>query len=326
VDVSAGDRASVPVVGTIGEGLLEVGVDPALAAEHLGRGYGGDAANVAVMAARLGAHARLLTRVGDDAAGRLLLDFWRRNSVDVRSVDVDAGAATGLYLNERGENGDHRFSYHRTGSAASRLSAADADSGFVDGLDALHVTGITLAISPSAAETAERAVERARAAGAMISFAVNLRPQLAPDRPRIAALARNADILFMSVEDAEGLLGQSSPERIIAALGSRARETVITRGAGPALLVTGDGDHRLQPPRVAVVDTAGAGDALAGAYLASRLAGADPREALAHGVAAGALSCRGAGCAGSYPSRSDVLAAAAALVDGGRRAHGGHRP
>jgi sugar/nucleoside kinase (ribokinase family) len=51
------------------------------------------------------------------------------------------------------------------------------------------------------------------------------------------------------------------------------------------------------------------GDALAGAYLASRLAGAGPREALHKGVTAASLSCPRTGCARGYPSAAEVEAA-----------------
>jgi 2-dehydro-3-deoxygluconokinase len=309
------DGASAPpvLVGTLGEGLLEVGVFPALPKQYLGRGYGGDAANVAVMSARLGARARLMTRLGDDAAGRLLLDFWRSAGVDTGSVAVDPGASTGLYLNDR-HDGGHTFSYHRVGSAASRLSPGDLAVIAVEELDVLHVTGITLAISPSAAATVELAVERARAAGVVVSFSVNFRPQLDPDRRRLAELARTADVLFVSDDDAEALFGVRAPDELLEALGPRNGDTIVTRGAEPAMAFTGAGVVELAPPRVDVVDTAGAGDALAGAYLTARLRGAGPRAALATGVAAATLSCTRSGCARSYPDADAVDAAAALLA------------
>jgi 2-dehydro-3-deoxygluconokinase len=306
-------RERAAVVGALGEGLLEVGLDPTLADDCLGRGFGGDAANVAVMAARLGARARLLTRVGDDAAGRLLLGFWRTAGVDLSTVGVDPDAPTGLYVNERDELGAHSFSYHRTGSAASLLARRHAARRFLRGLDVLHVTGVTLAISASAAEAAEVAAERARAAGVPVSFAVNYRAQLKPDRERLAAFARAADIVFLSVEDARALLGVERVDQVAAALANPAAEIVMTHGPGPATVLAGRELHTLAPPPVAVVDTAGAGDAVAGAYLAIRFGGGAPRAALAHGVVAGALSCRGSGCARSYPTGAEESAALHAL-------------
>ena len=87
---------------------------------------------------------------------------------------------------------------------------------------------------------------------------------------------------------------------------------MLTHGPDAGTLLVGDELHTVAPPPVEVLDTAGAGDAVAGAYLATRFAGADPRTALAHGVVAAALSCRGEGCARSYPSGEEVRATLAA--------------
>ncbi|MDR9370652.1 sugar kinase, partial [Conexibacter sp. JD483] len=306
-------RAGPACIATLGEGLLEVGVHPRLGEDVLARGYGGDAANVAVMAARLGARARLLSRVGDDAAGRLLLGFWRGAGVALDEVAVDGDAPTGLYVNEVDEAGRHQFSFHRSGSAASLLAPADVRASWFAGLDVLHVSGIGLSISDSAAATVEQAVAQARAAGAAISFTVNFRPQLRPDRERLLALARRADVVFVSAEDGRALVGESDPEPLVAALGAPAAEIVVTQGEQPAWLFA-DGDAlSLAPPPVLLVDAAGAGDALAGAYLARRFAGAAPAAALAAGVAASALSCQASGCALGYPQADEVAAATARL-------------
>lgn len=309
-------RDGTATVGTLGEGLLEVGVHPELSDELLARGYGGDAANAAVMAARMGAEARLLSRVGGDAAGRLLLEFWERSGVDVRGVDIDPEGVTGIYINEVDGDGQHAFSYHRAGTAASRMAVGAFDDHGLRGLDVLHVTGIGLSISDAAATTSEQAVAAARADGAAISFGANFRPQLNPDRARLVAAARSADLVFLSVEDARFLLGTDDPSAIVAALGPSVAEVILTQGAEPAWLFAGGEILRVAPPAITLADAAGAGDALAGAYLSRRFAGGGPLESLTTGVAAGALSCRDGGCARTYPSATEVTAAVAALGAG----------
>lgn len=300
-------------IATLGEGLLEVGVHPNLGEDVLARGYGGDAANVAVMAARLGATTRLLSRVGDDAAGRLLLDFWRRSGVDLEHVTRDRDAPTGLYVNEVDDAGRHQFSFHRAGSAASQLAPADVRDEWFAQLDVLHTTGIGLSISDTAADAVELVVERARAAGAAISFTVNFRPQLRPDRARLTALARRADVLFLSIEDGRALLGADDVHEMVAALDVPGAEVIVTQGEEPAWLFAGGEAHSVAPPPVLLVDAAGAGDALAGTYLARRFSGTAPAVALAAGVAASALSCQASGCALGYPTAAEVDAAIARL-------------
>lgn len=213
-------------------------------------------------------------------------------------------------------DGSHAFSYHRTGSAASRLSPASVDAVALDGLDVLHVTGVTLAISEAAAAASEIAVAAVRAAGGKVSFAVNHRAQLAPDGDRLLAMARAADLVFLSVEDARALLGLDDAREIVAALGPGPGEVIVTDGPDPAWLFVDGEVRRVAPPEIVLIDAAGAGDALAGAYLARRFSGAAPLEALTAGVVAGALSCRARGCARTYPAAAEVDAALARLTSG----------
>ena len=289
------------MIGTVGEGLFEVGLDPG-GDGRLRRGYGGDAANTAVMAARLGCAARVCTRVGADAVGRALVSFWHAAGVDTSWVVVDDDAPTGIYVNESG-----RFDYHRRGSAGSRLHVDDVGRSFLEGLDVLHTTGVTLAISSSAAEASCDASRRAREGGIATSFAVNHRPALGGDVETLLAEARRSDVVFLSDDEARRLLGVE-PVDAARALEGTAREAIVTLGVDGALIWAGGGGEptRVAAPTVDVVDAAGAGDALAGAYLASRIGGMSAAESLARGVAAASLSCRSFGCALSYPDREAV--------------------
>ncbi len=294
-----------PALGTVGEGLAELGLEPAPDGA-VTLGFGGDAANAAVMAARMGAEARIAGRVGDDALGRRLLAFWASSGIDVGHVLVDPDAPTGIYVNERGAEGLHRFDYHRRGSAGSLLAPGDVDPSFLDELGVLHLTGITLAVSPSSCETALELVERARARGIRVALAVNHRPRLGGDVAALRDAAHLADVIFVSEEEADTVFGSGDASSLAGALG--ADELVLTRGDKGAVLAAAGESFEAPAPVVASVDPAGAGDALAGAYLAARLAGEPPPRALRVGVAAAALSCRARGCALSYPSRAEVLA------------------
>lgn len=287
----------------MGEGLVELGLESPPDRDVV-LGFGGDGPNAAVMAALLGASARIGGRVGDDALGRRLLAFWAEAGVDVEHVRVDAGAPTGLYVNQRGAEGLHRFDYHRRASAGSQLAPGDLGQGFLEGLGIVHVTGITLAVSGSSRDAALEVTERARASGATVSLAVNHRPALGGDVDLLRRVAQGADIVFTSAEEAGAVFGDDDPEAV--ASGLAGRELVVSRGAEGASVVADGTSHDVAALPVEVVDAAGAGDALAGAYLAARLGGAEPGAALRHGVVAAGLSCRARGCALSYPSRDEV--------------------
>lgn len=298
------------VLGAIGEGLAEISLSRD--ASEVSLGWGGDAANVCVMAARLGVPARLLGRVGRDAFGRGMTAFWRSNGVDVRWILEDAVGPTGMYLNEPADDETHRFVYHRHASAGSRLTPHDLGDSFIDGLGVLVVTGVTLAVSRSSATAAQVATASARAHGTRIACVLNHRPALGGDLGELAELAVSSDILIASREDLVHVFGSAEPAAI-RAHSSRLLEFVVTAGAETAVVTTcGRAFTQAVPPALAR-NAAGAGDALAGAYLAARLRGETPASSLAWGVAAATLSVGREGCATAYPTAIETAALLAVM-------------
>jgi 2-dehydro-3-deoxygluconokinase len=291
------EASELRALGAIGEGLVELTVGPGR--REVAMGFGGDAANVAVMAARLGAPVRLAGRAGADAMGDRLVGFWREQGIDVSGIRRDAAAPTGVYANEPGPEG-HRFVYWRSGSAGSRLEPGDLADAFFEGLGVLVVTGVTLAVSETSARAATAAAERAREAGATIAFVLNHRPALDPDIAELERFARASDVVIASSEDMRAAFGGTDRE-----LG--AEEVVLTDGERPAQLLVAGRCVSQPVPDIAVQNAAGAGDALAGAYLTARLRDLPPATALAWGVAAAALSVQRDGCAASYPTAAETL-------------------
>ena len=298
-------------LGSVGEGLVELAIGPQ--EDDVRLGYGGDAGNVAVMGALLGAPARIGGRVGDDALGRRLTRFWGDRGVDLGTILVDGDAPTGLYVNEQLGDGEHRFSYFRRGSAGSRLGPADLGAAFFDTLEILVVTGVTLAVSASSAAAVEYSVSRARAIGARVACVLNHRPALGGDLAVLMAIARASDIVIASREDTLAIAGVGDPEAVANALEGAPAEIVLTDGSRPATVATRDGTWTVPVPAAQVASASGAGDALAGAYLASRLIGRDPETSLAWGVAASSISVERPGCAGAYPSLEETRTRLASL-------------
>ena len=73
-----------------------------------------------------------------------------------------SAAPTGLMLKERRTVATQKVSYYRAGSAGSRLSSVDLDPLLIAGASVLHVSGITPALSGSAASAVRQAMEMAR--------------------------------------------------------------------------------------------------------------------------------------------------------------------
>lgn len=274
-------------------------------------GFGGDTLNVAIAAARLGSRAGYVTRLGDDLFAAELRALMQREAIDTAAVHADEGAPTGLYFVTHGPSG-HVFTYRRAGSAASRITPADLDPALIASARFLHASGISQAISETAAETVAAAISMARKAGVRVSYDTNFRPRLwaaEKARPVIEAAAAQADILKTSVEDAAALFGLSTPAEIARhGLGLGAGAVVVTLGARGVALATADGLEHLPGLPVAAVDATGAGDAFTGALLAELARGATLAAAARFANAAAALSTLGYGAIAPLPRRAAVAA------------------
>jgi len=292
----------------LGEPILEFNQQPD------GRylpGHGGDTSNCAIAAARQGAHVGYLTHVGADAFGRSFIDLWQAEGVDTTTVRALEGGQTGIYFVTHGADG-HEFSYFRDGSAASRMTPADLPRAALETAQILHVSGISQAISQSAADTVFAAIEIVRAAGGRVSYDSNLRLKLWPlDRARaiIHAGMAMADIALPGLEDAEALTGLSDPDRIADFyLGLGAEIVALTLGAEGTLVATPEKRKRVPGRPVSVVDATGAGDTFDGAFLARIIAGDDPFTAAAYANAAASIAVQGYGAVAPIPRRADVEA------------------
>jgi 2-dehydro-3-deoxygluconokinase len=224
---------------------------------------------------------------------------------------VDARRPTGLMLAERRVADISRVSYYRAGSAGSALTPADAAACLADPPRILHLSGITPALSDSAAEAAGTAVELARRAGALVSVDLNYRASLwTPREARsvLSELVRGAHIVIAS-EDELGLVVKDPEDEPAAAselAESGVSQLVIKRGArGATLWHQGVAHHAAAVP-VTVRDTIGAGDAFTAGYLSGVLDGVGPVPALHRGTVVAAFAVAGFGDWEGLPARDEL--------------------
>ncbi len=268
------------------------------------QGFGGDTSNMIIAAARQGARAAYVTRLGEDAFGRMFLDLWRGESVDISGVAVDAAAPTGVYFVTHDASG-HVFSYLRAGSAASRMRPEDLPLALIRSARFVQASGISMAISASASDSVLAAFDAARAAGGRVAFDSNLRLKLWPlarARALITAAAALADYFFPSIEDAQALSGLKDADAILDwahRLGARA--VLLKLGPEGALVSDGSKRERIAGYKVKAVDATGAGDCFCGACLARLAAGDNLWDAARYANAAAALSTTGFGAVAPLP-------------------------
>ncbi|GAA1214758.1 sugar kinase [Kitasatospora nipponensis] len=273
----------------------------------------GAEANVAIGLARLGHRAGWVGRVGDDEFGALVLRTLRAEQVDVSHARVDGdGRPTGLLAREDRIADLAQVAYYRAGSAGSALRTADVLPALNPGVRVLHLTGITPALSPGAAEAVRTAAARARELGITVCLDVNYRARLwSPARARTALLplARLADVLVASADELH-LVGEDpalpEQEAVAALIAQGRREVVITRGGDGASAITAHGTLDTPARRVPVVDVVGAGEAFVAGYLSGLLDGLDIAQRLHRAATTGAFSVATRGDWEGLPTRRDL--------------------
>jgi len=277
---------------------------------------GGGELNVAVAAARLGVASRWVSRLPENALGRMIANRAREQGVDVH-IEWTADDRAGLYFAELGAA--PRASsvlYDRAASAISRVTPGSMDWPSVFfGARWYHVSGITPALSEAAAKVTAESLAAARKAGLTVSYDLNYRSKLWSAKKARAVqepLMEHVDVLITTEEDTRVVFGigaESTDDyaRVDAeSHGEVARAlqkqfefgaVAITLRENPRVLlnswsaiVAADGKIHTAPRyEVEVVDRIGAGDAFSGGLIVGRLENRDWDEAVRFATATSAL-------------------------------------
>jgi sugar/nucleoside kinase (ribokinase family) len=217
-------------------------------------GAGGQAANVAAWAASLGAQARCIAKRGDDPAGELVARELQSHGVEL--VGPVGDGSTGVVVSLVGADGDRSMASDR--GVAPTFVPEELDAAWID-CDVLHLSGYALLREP-VSQTALLAARLAREGGARISVDVAAWTEIrtyGPVRFRELLDVIAPDVLFATEAEWEMLGGAY----LTAPTG------VIKRGARGCTVVTQETRLDLAPVDAKVVDSTGAGDALAAGFL-----------------------------------------------------------
>lgn len=297
--------AAAPLV-TIGEAMVVLYPDhhlPLSEARTFGSDVGGAEFNVASTLARLGLPTAWVSRLGADGFGDRIVASAQEAGVDTSAVERDTSRPTGLYVKEpvTGPAGVRtRMHYYRSWSAASALGVAQLRSepaaALLGGAAVVHTSGITPALSASAAEVAA-SLRSLVGPATLISVDLNLRPALwaGRDRSALDALVAQADLLFAGHEEAEAHFGHTDPARLFADLPHL--ETLVLKDEERRASAYGRAGGETHVPclTVEVVEPVGAGDAFAAGFLAGRAEGRNDTTALRFGHSLAALTLIGHG-------------------------------
>ncbi|MBI5817783.1 MAG: carbohydrate kinase [Verrucomicrobia bacterium] len=240
-----------------------------------GKQLGGAPANFAYHAHALGAEARVVSRVGDDAQGREILDRLRALNLPTDGVGVDASAPTGTVSVELAADGQPRFTIHEN-VAWDRIVADETSLAFAAQADVVCFGSLAQRSEPS--RSSVRELVAATPAAALRVFDINLRQHF-HSRDVVEESLRLANVLKLN--DAElpvlaamfGLGGGVRDQLMTLTQRFALRTVALTRGAHGSLLLAGDAWSEHSGLTVKVADSIGAGDAFTAALALGLLAG-----------------------------------------------------
>lgn len=279
--------------------------------------FGGGEANVAVSLANYGFESCFVTRLPENAIGQSAINELRRYGVNTSYI-VHGGDRIGIYYLEKGASQrPGKVIYDRAFSAISTASRNDFpwEEIFKD-CDWFHITGITPALSDTAADLVVEACKKAKELGVKVSCDLNYRNSLWPKNKAqitmteicgyvdicIANEQDISDVFDMHAKESNVLTGKINKsgymevaeklqkkfgfEKIAITL----RESISASDNNwSAMLYDGNNYYFSKKYAVHVVDRVGGGDSFAGGLIASILFGYDPKEAIEFATAAGCL-------------------------------------
>jgi ribokinase len=268
-------------------------------------GFGGSAANTALMIHRLGLPTSLLSCVGTDAWGDYSIRQLADEGIDPTHIVRDPTEPTSLNVVAVTPDGERTMLAYR--GASGQYSADALPVAALSTAQHLHVSGYALLSEPQRS-AAFRAAEITRAGGGTVSLDVPVDPVTAVPETLCRFMAL-VDSVIVGSPEAQKLTGFSDDVRAIEAMAALGTSLVaIKQGADGSLLLRDGTMVHVPTHRVLVVDTTGAGDSYCAGLIAAELSGETDLAAigaLANCCGTAAVGTTGAGA--HLPSRADVL-------------------
>lgn len=275
------------------------------------RSAGGSAANTVIALSQFGGNGFYSCKVADDELGHLYTEDLRSHGIATNAHERSEPGHTGRCLVMVTEDADRTMCTYL--GITGELGRGEIVDDALRASDYLYIEGY-LASSPTARDAVAYAREIAQAANVDIALSLSdpnvvrlfgdgLREMIGP----------GVDLLFSNEEEALEISGSRNIDDAVAALQLLARQFVITRGPNPALVHDGERTIEVPAKPVKPLDTTGAGDIFAGAFLYGLGEGWDVVESaqLANAAAARLIT--------TYGPRLDTVAMQEVLREHGQQ-------
>jgi fructokinase len=256
------------VITVMGEALIDIIVSPD--GDVTAAAIGGAPLNTARTLARLDVPVSFLGGVSTDAFGRRISRMLASDGV-AYALGEPMDAPTTLAIAELDDQGaaSYRFVFDET--SATLVHPDEAIAAVGDDCSVLHVGTLALVLEPLAHAT--RAVVDASPESRIVMVDPNCRPAVMAESPvfqeALTAVLARADVVKVSGDDLAFLYPGERPATAAEQIHMRTGATVLfTDGANSVQVICEGGTQVLEVPKVAVVDTVGAGDSFSGGFLA----------------------------------------------------------
>jgi 5-dehydro-2-deoxygluconokinase len=297
-------------MGRVGVDLYpeQIGV-PLAEVRTFAKSLGGSATNVAVAAARLGARAAVITKVGDDPFGPYVRQALEGFGVDPRWVGTHPTLRTPVVFCEIHPPDHFPLLFYREPTAPDMtLTAEELDLAEIRAARVFWTTGTGLSAEPS--RTATLTALEARRAGITIHD-LDHRPMFWADQSEAGQWARealrSATVAVGNQDEVAVAVGTRDPREASSALLDLGVQTaIVKRGPDGVLARTRAGVIEVDPVPVEVVNGLGAGDAFGGALAYGLLHGWELERTLRLANAAGAHVAARLACADAMPALEDI--------------------
>ena len=281
--------------------------------------FGGGEANVAVALANYGLNAGFVSALPDNEIGESAIRELRKFGVDTQHIKR-SGDRVGIYFLETGANQrPSKVVYDRAASSICQAQPGDFDwNAIFDSARWLHITGITPALSKSAADLSLEAVVAAKKAGVTVSCDFNFRGKLwkwGKTAPEVMTeLVKHVDVGIANEEDCQKSLGitvdvdvesgeldtakyEALSQKVLdtfpdmSAIAITLRESYSADRNGWSACLRDEGGFRLSRRYeiTDIIDRVGGGDSFASALIYGLNAYQDRQQSLEFAVAASCL-------------------------------------
>lgn len=312
----------MPDVLTLGEVVVDIFASPISTplkeATDFTIALGGSQANVAVTLTRLGASAGFIGKAGADPFGERFMELLRSEGVETSHFTLVRGSPTPVAWVDASDPRNVDFIFYR--GASGELRPEDINPAYIASARLFLYNSVTL--TGGSREAVRHAVRLAKQNGVLISYDVNYRAPLWPDRAearqRILEGMQGADILKANEVDIELLAGTSDlPAAARWILQQGVQLCLVTLGSGGTYFNNGRAEGHVPAFQVDALDTTGCGDAFVGGLVYGLLGTSlelpaleEPtlRRLVRYANAVGALTATGMGAMAPLPNRAKVEA------------------